>query len=231
MINKIQRRLRRGYYFWQGSFRPQVDQLLRSKAKMIGTTYGGWCVLPEMLNDQSLVYSVGLGKDITFDLGIIERFNATVFGFDPTAHSVKYIDSLTLPKNFHFCKYGLAATDGDLQLFAPTQGNVSHTIVSTQEQQQQISIPVKRLGTIMSELGHSSLDVLKMDIEGCEYEVLDDLLASDIRPPQLLVEFHHKVLKMGLSQTKSYYDRLIDDGYRLFYLSDNGNEFCFCRTD
>ena len=230
MLNDIQRRIRRQFYFIRGGFWPKIDSTFAGKTKMIGTTYGGWCVLPELLNAQSIVYSFGLGEDISFDLGVIEQFDLSVFGFDPTSHSVHYIQGLELPDNFHFCEYGLAATDGDLKLFVPKDGNVSHSLVSTREQQQQISFPVKRLETIMAELGHANLDVLKMDIEGCEYEVLDDLLNSNIRPTQLLVEFHHKVLNMGLDKTRSYYDRLIEDGYRLFYLSDNGNEFCFCRT-
>jgi len=231
MLKQLQRRVRRQYYFWRNGFQPKIDERLHAQARTIGTASGGWCVLPELLTDQSVVYSFGLGEDISFDLGLIEQFDVSVFGFDPTRHSVNYIKRLKLPPNFQFCEYGLAAADGQLKLFVPPDGNVSHSLVSTSQQQQQVSIPVKRLQTIMAEWGHAAVDVLKMDIEGCEYEVLDDLLASDIRPAQLLIEFHHKVLKMGLDKTKSCYHRLVDAGYRLFFLSDNGNEFCFYRPD
>ena len=50
---------------------------------------------------------------------------------------------------------------------------------------------------MMRDLGHDHLDVLKMDIEGAEYAVLDDMLQSDILPDQLLVEFHHGKRKKG----------------------------------
>ncbi|GIS18490.1 MAG: hypothetical protein CM15mP120_04060 [Pseudomonadota bacterium] len=52
----------------------------------------------------------------------------------------------------------------------------------------------------MRDLGHDHLDVLKMDIEGAEYAVLDDMLQSNILPDQLLVEFHHGKRKKGGSQ-------------------------------
>jgi hypothetical protein len=42
---------------------------------------------------------------------------------------------------------------------------------------------------------------MKMDIEGAEYEVLDGLLSSPIKPTQLLVEFHHRFPGIGLEKT------------------------------
>ena len=42
----------------------------------------------------------------------------------------------------------------------------------------------------MRELGRDHIDVLKMDIEGSEYGVLEDVLYLDIR--QLLVEVHQR---------------------------------------
>ena len=53
---------------------------------------------------------------------------------------------------------------------------------------QAITVPVKTLGTTMRELGHDHIDLLKMDIEGAEYAVLDAMLASPLRPGQLLVD-------------------------------------------
>lgn len=51
-------------------------------------------------------------------------------------------------------------------------------------------MPVRRLGTIMSELGHTRLDLLKMDIEGAEFAVVRDMLSSRIEVDQLVVEVH-----------------------------------------
>src|SRR5262245_14315827 len=48
--------------------------------------------------------------------------------------------------------------------------------------------PAERLPTIARRLGHQRIDVLKIDIEGGEYAVLDDLLRSGPAVRQLLVE-------------------------------------------
>ena len=41
----------------------------------------------------------------------------------------------------------------------------------------------------MRELGHDAIDLLKIDIEGAEYEVLSDLVASRIPVRAICVEF------------------------------------------
>ena len=37
----------------------------------------------------------------------------------------------------------------------------------------------------MKELGHNKIDILKMDIEGAEYAVINDIERSGIRPEQI----------------------------------------------
>ena len=68
-----------------------------------------------------------------------------------------------------------------------------------------------------------------MDIEGAEYEVLDDLLASPLKPTQLLVEFHHHFPGIELEKTADLIGRLRADGYRIFAISDAGREVSFLR--
>ena len=227
MIRKLRRRLIREFEFRKGGFYPTRITPPGTPPSMVGSQYGGWSILPDLLSAESTVYSFGLGKDISFDLGVIERFGCQVFGFDPTVHSVNYLETLSLPDQFTFCAYGLSDHDGELVLYEPPSGSVSHTLVSSAQNNTKVSIPVKCLSTILKDLRHETLDVLKMDIEGCEYEVIDDLLSLDFRPTQLLVEFHHKVLNMGLAKTKTYFERLVAAGYRPFYISGNGNEFSF----
>ena len=86
---------------------------------------------------------------------------------------------------------------------------------------------MKRLTTIMSELKLVSIDLLKLDVEGAEYEVLDDMLASSIRPRQLLVEFHHRFEKVGAAKTRESISKLRQAGYQLFAVSPRREEFSF----
>ena len=51
----------------------------------LGTVYGGWDI-PEniRLNENSIVYSVGVGEDISFDLKLQDKYNCKIRLIDPT---------------------------------------------------------------------------------------------------------------------------------------------------
>lgn len=75
----------------------------------------------------------------------------------------------------------------------------------------------KTLLTIMKENGHTWIDVLKMDIEGNEFQVLSDLMNAyegKILPfSQLQVEFHLNSADMGtdaaaFTRFKAWFERL-----------------------
>ena len=81
----------------------------------------------------------------------------------------------------------------------------------------------------MKELGHSRIDIIKMDIEGAEYDVIKDIYESDIRPVQILIEFHHRFPGVGIKKTKEAIGCIKSMGYQLFSVSATNEEYCFIR--
>ena len=69
------------------------------------------------------------------------------------------------------------------------------------------------------QMGHRKIDLLKLDIEGAEYSLLEALTANGrIRAArQLLVEFHHGVTQHGPNDTRRIVDGLADAGFRLVH--------------
>lgn len=191
-----------------------------------GSAYGGWAVCPNLLNAQSIVYSFGIGEDISFDLELIRQHHCPVYAFDPTPRSITWVKNQTLPPQFHLLEYGIAAYDGSANFFPPENPeHISHTIL--QKEGTAITVPVKRLKSIMSELGHEKLDLLKMDVEGAEYAVLEDILEIPIK--QLLVEFHHRWEGIGFEKTLESIRLLKKHGYKLFAISPRLEEFSFIQ--
>lgn len=90
-----------------------------------------------------------------------------------------------------FHPYGLFTKDNPtMRFYKPTNVDyVSHSVVEGMKGTDYIEIAVKSLPTIMKELGHTTLDLLKIDIEGCECEVLDAMLDDKIYPKYLAVDF------------------------------------------
>jgi FkbM family methyltransferase len=198
-----------------------------------GSDYGGWTITPEGLDASSTIYSFGLGNDVSFDLELIQRFGCKVHGFDPSPPVAQWIGAQNLPANYVFHDYGLGTSDGEISFFAPSarSGMFStsnqHRHVSTTE----IRLPVRTLSTITAALRSSCIDVLKMDIEGAEYDLLPAIVQCPVPIRQLLIEFHHRAGIGSLKDTVSGVQQLRSVGFQLFHVSETSSEFSFLHKD
>jgi len=210
-------------------FAPQT----RVPAVSLGSEYGAWSVCPRNLGADAIVYAAGIGTDISFDLALIERYGVTVRAFDPTPASIAWLETQQLPDRFTWRQVGLAAYDGQATFFPPDNPAwVSHSMLQRgSAAAATIDVEVRRVSTLMRELGHGRIDVLKMDIEGAEYDVIDDILASGVNVGQLLVEFHHRFSGVGVERTRRAVARLNQSGYRIFAVSESGEEYSFIRPE
>ena len=230
MFRSIKNRLRRARMVRDG-----VGPDLDVAHETLGSAGACWTLCPDGLDAASVVYSVGVGGDISFDLALIERFGLTVHAFDPTPRSVAWVEAQELPEGFVFHPYGLAAYDGTLSFYAPRKTSSAHFTpvdrYGREDEGERIDCPVKRLATLTRELGHDRIDLLKIDIEGGEYEVLPDILASGIPIGQLLLEFHHCYRTIPYARTREMLRTLGAAGYRVFHVSDRTYEVSLLHRD
>ena len=81
----------------------------------------------------------------------------------------------------------------------------------------------------MKKLGHSHIDVLKIDIKGIEHNVISSLiLESSILRNVLLLGFHHSFKVLTKQNTENAVNQLRQVGYfntEIFIFSDS--EICF----
>src|SRR2546422_4337553 len=82
------------------------------KSSILGNPGASWCVAHTALRKDSVVYSLGVGTDISFDLELIARTGVVVHAFDPTPRSVEWIRNQHLPIEFVFHEVGVADYDG-----------------------------------------------------------------------------------------------------------------------
>lgn len=184
---------------------------------------------PDDLGAGSVVYSFGVGEDATWDVAMIDRFGLTVHAFDPTPGSIAWVESQDLPEQFTFSPIGIAAQDGTMSMYAPrSDRTVNYSPIDRggkASRKERVDLPVKRLATIAAELGHDHIDLLKLDIEGGEYEVLPDILASGVPIGQILVEFHDNYGTTSLRDTRKALAGLHAGGYRIFHIGRGNCEY------
>ena len=228
LYRKCRRTLRAlmGKDIWQGA-------QMRIQSECYGSEYGGWTIATGTLNADSIVYSVGVGEDISFDLGLINAYRLTVHAFDPTPRSIKWLGKQRLPEQFVFHPIGIAGFDGMAAFHPPKDpSHVSYSLVqhAQQDDPEVVESPVRRLGSVMKELGHTHLDLLKIDIEGAEYDVIQDLIGQSLPIRQILAEFHHRLPSVGIQRTREAIGLLNDAGYRIFFVSDTGEDFALLKA-
>jgi FkbM family methyltransferase len=185
-----------------------------------------WNFCPDGLDGQSIVYSGGVGRDITFEHALVEEFGPFIVLIDPSPTGQ---ETMSKKENqisqFKFCAVGLAGRCGSLKL-SPPMDEEEGSWSAFSEQHSMLEVPTLDLETLMKQNGHNHVDLLKLDIEGAEYDVLDDLLKKKIPIRQVLVEFHHGILSgVRRSQSVRAILKMTARGYKL--LNQEGNNHTF----
>lgn len=203
----------------------------------LGTNYGGWIIPNNInLNENSIVYSGGVGEDISFDLLLQEKYNCNILLIDPTEKAIKHWNEVKeyklnnkkftgniqpdyykttdpILKNVNidkikFINLGLWSKKDILKFYKQTNPNyVSQSIIPNMFGTQYDIINVDSIKNIMQENNHDNIDLLKLDIEGAEIKVLKAMLKEEIFPKYLCVEFD---LKLQKKDTENVTDKLID---------------------
>ena len=186
-----------------------------------------WTFCPEGLGPESVIYSGGVGKDITFEHELVKQFGCVVHLLDPSPTG---LETMKLPENqippLRFFPLGLAGRCGTLRFappFYPEEGSwFSNNDAGG------IEAECVDVATLLKRNRHDHIDLLKLDIEGAEYDVIDHLLNARVPVRQILVEFHHGLLpgirmRQGIRATA----KLMARGYKM--IAEESNNYTFLR--
>lgn len=231
--NRLKRSLSRRWKEWR----------LPQGYERLGTRYGGWWLDTRLVGPQPLLIDCGLGEDISFPTAFLRRFaGARVIGVDANPRSIAYCEQhcplgmeiisgafwthnaqtmvFHLPRERDQLRQGADGVSGSL--------DDSHEYVGGGEQ---IEVRTVDLDALLAHAGCTECDVLKLDVEGAEYELLDTLARSGKiqSARQLLVEFHHGWTRHTLEDTRNTVSQLSAAGFQLAHTE--GRNYIFRRRD
>ncbi|KAL7516090.1 hypothetical protein ACHAWX_001148 [Stephanocyclus meneghinianus] len=128
-------------------------------------------------NQKCLVYSFGIHDNTEWEEKINREFGCDVFAFDPTSN---FPTNVAPGVTFH--QLGLQGADVDVS----RTHSVSYDALDPSK--------LRTLGEIIESMGHTgrTIDILRLDCEGCEWGVLKQLACSGESQlvKQLMVEMH-----------------------------------------
>jgi len=181
----------------------------------VGSEYHGYHIPANFLNKNSICYCVGAGDDISFDTELKILYDSDIFIFDPTPaskdHFLKLKDSIKKsepPPRVHgdpsftyrisleqlneikFIEQGVWTEKTLLKFHDPgIDGYVSQSVYLFKDSKRIMELPVDRLSNIMKSLNHEQIDLIKIEIEGAEYSVIDTIVQDKLNVKMILVEF------------------------------------------
>lgn len=231
-----------------------VDDVKACELVKYGTIYGGWKLPIDInLTSSSVIYSAGVGEDISFDIMMSEKYQSNLVLIDPTERSYQhYIEILNYYNNnrtgifsaiiqqdynhilqssnpnlnvIKYIKKGLWYKKDRLKFYKPNNDNyVSHTLIENMYSDKYYIVDVDSIKNIMTELNHYHIDLLKLDIEGSEVIVLEQMIHDNIFPKYLCIEFDLVKQQIDHNQiTAKMIDKLDLYGYKMI---DNDNNNC-----
>lgn len=213
---------------------PRVTVSVRLPLEFHGNAAGGWKIQRDSLDARSVVVDVGIGEDASFSESIIRKYGCEVNGFDPTPRAIEYVRRLNNVRLRLFA-LGLGVRAGGAQFFLPN--NEAHVSGSLTKEAHlgrlQVEVQIATLSQVFEMLRCDGIDLLKLDIEGTEYEVIEseDFRRHASRIRQLCVEFHHRWQGRGRQSTERALRILEGLGFRCAWYSRSTNEeFLFVNT-
>ena len=153
------------------------------------------------------LHSVGENPDLLFDFDlskrslvvdagayvgewserIAETFGCEVHAFEPNPHVQEALRARLEPHGCHIHRVGLASSDRVAALVPLGPGS---TVVAAGTAS--LAVTLRDVLAVFEDLGRDRIDLLKLNVEGAEYEVLQRLLEGGWLPRigSLLVQFH-----------------------------------------
>ena len=193
----------------------------------LGTAYGGWTVPADSITEDWTCYCIGAGSDVSFDLALIETFGCRVWCVDPGEDSERLVlGAAARQPRLSFARVALAPADGVVRMFhAADPQSTSLSAVNLQHGTSIVEVPGRSLPSLMAENGHTRVDLLKLDIEGAEYSVLESLDLAALGVRVLCVELHRTV---ATKRALALVDRLQRQGF--VAVSRSGADYTFLRA-
>ena len=160
-----------------------LNRKINYPLERVGSLYGGWWIPAsnDISTVKSVLLSAGLGFDVTFDEELARR-GYFVICIEPSVESFNYsLGQLCDYENVRVINKGLSTFVGEQKFYAPARENHdSLSLVNLTENPDLKSshfnvTSIDQLFNDFTELNNANFRILKMDIEGGELSILENL--------------------------------------------------------
>jgi FkbM family methyltransferase len=154
---------------------------------------GTWVVPRAAIQSGWTCYCVGAGAEISFDLALIRRFDAHVRCIEPVQeYLAAAVKTAHGEPRFSAHHAAITAHDGPLRMQRTHHpGSRSLSSAKLYDTCEFVELPGRSLESLMAEQGDERIDLLKLDVEGGEYELLPTLDLRALGVSVFAIQLHH----------------------------------------
>ena len=207
--------------------------LRKAQAKKLGVSYvKPVYIYQDVFNDSSVIVDVGCADDADFSVHMITRFGVQAYGVDPTRKHRIALKSLEEQSNgrFKHVEVAVSSTNGKIT-FHESAENQSGSILNDHANVMKDTITTYdvesvTLQSLIKRIDKPRVDLLKLDLEGAEYDLLTNISDEDLKPfQQIFIEFHHHNTNRSPRETKVIVDSICNFGFKVFTFDDHNYLF------
>ena len=154
--------------------------------------YGNYQLKKNKIPKNPIVYSGGVGTNVSFDVEILKKHKGVVRLFDPTKSSINYINSLRKIENLKFYPYALYYKNKKVKLYKDPSNRIKSTSINNFLEFDSKSFyhaQAYNLPYLMKKFKDQKIDILKLDIEGVAEDLILDLFNNGKYPSQIVSAF------------------------------------------
>lgn len=182
----------------------------------------------DVFSAESIIVDIGCGFEADISMALINRYQLKAFGIDPTLKHIPKLKQIEDKSAGHFThlQYALSIENG-MVTFNESIQNESGSLLDDHinirtDQTRSYQVKTITLRDIPQLIKHDSVHLLKVDIEGAEYDVFNKITPEEISPyQQLFIEFHHKsIARYSKNDTDEVVRNICDLGFTYFTMDD-----------
>ena len=246
-MNRIQQRVKNWYFekIKKAKIQPNVEIV------MMGTEYGGWPIPKKyQIHKEDYYIGGGAGEDISFDCELTKNFLCKSIILDPTPRAKIHFEELckavdkgnkmgingsttefydidkTILDNIKFVPFGMANKSEFRKFYFPVNKDwVSCSTDSEGHSNDYFEAQCYNYEDLLKELDidYKNIKLIKLDIEGEEFGVIDEMIKKDMLPEILMFEIHieaksvfaiRKLIKALSNRMELYYAQGYDLAFR-----------------
>ena len=168
-----------------------------------------------------IVIDVGVGENPNFTLSLINKYDVESYIIDPTHKHMNALKEFEKEHSrIHYLPLALGAKE-ETRTFYESQSNESGSLRKDHVNVQKdplitYDVRVVTLERLLQHCGNKAIDIMKIDIEGEEYEFISSISKNDLqRTKQLIIEFHHNTVgKYSINETFQAINRIKSMGMK-----------------